>query len=149
MSFIAATSVWFTGVGTPHRAPQRTTEPLTKSISVTEPFSRLCSIDALKSAGNPSPALTQGSRGSVIPRFVQLIKEGKPLTVTDPKMTRFMMSIDDAVDLVIYAYQHGNAGDVFVQKAPAATIETLALALKKLFDAPNPIQVIGTRLPIQ
>jgi UDP-N-acetylglucosamine 4,6-dehydratase len=85
------------------------------------------------------------SRGSVIPLFIQQIKEGVPLTVTDPNMTRFMMSIDDAVDLVLFAFQHGNPGDIFVQKAPAATIETLALALKKLFDAPNPIRVIGTR----
>lgn len=86
-----------------------------------------------------------GSRGSVIPLFIQQIKDGQPLTVTDPNMTRFMMSIDDAVDLVLFAYQHGNPGDIFVQKAPAATIETLALAVKKLFDAPNPIRVIGTR----
>jgi UDP-glucose 4-epimerase len=73
------------------------------------------------------------------------VKEGKALTVTDPKMTRFMMSIDDAVDLVLYAYEHGQQGDVFVQKAPAATIETLALAVKKVFNASNPIRVIGTR----
>jgi UDP-glucose 4-epimerase len=85
------------------------------------------------------------SRGSVIPLFIQQIKDGQPLTVTDPNMTRFMMSIDDAVDLVVFAYQHGNPGDIFVQKAPAATIETLALAMKKLFDAPNPVRVIGTR----
>jgi UDP-N-acetylglucosamine 4,6-dehydratase/5-epimerase len=85
------------------------------------------------------------SRGSVIPLFIQQTKDGQPLTVTDPNMTRFMMSIDDAVDLVLFAYQHGNPGDIFVQKAPAATIETLALAIKKLFDAPNPIRVIGTR----
>ncbi len=73
------------------------------------------------------------SRGSVIPLFVEQIKQGKPLTVTDPGMTRFMMTIDDAVDLVIYAFQHGEPGDLFVQKAPAATIETLALAMKKLY----------------
>jgi UDP-N-acetylglucosamine 4,6-dehydratase len=85
------------------------------------------------------------SRGSVIPIFIQQVKEGKPLTVTDPKMTRFLMSIDDAVDLVIYAYQNGRSGDIFVQKAPAATIETLALAVKKVFNARNPIRVIGTR----
>jgi UDP-N-acetylglucosamine 4,6-dehydratase/5-epimerase len=85
------------------------------------------------------------SRGSVIPLFIDQVKAGKPLTVTDPNMTRFMMSIDDAVDLVLFAYQHGAPGDIFVQKAPAATIETLALAVKKLFDAPNPIRVIGTR----
>ena len=85
------------------------------------------------------------SRGSVIPLFIQQVKDGQPITITDPNMTRFMMSIDDAVDLVVFAYQHGNPGDIFVQKAPAATIETLALAMKKLFDAPNPIRVIGTR----
>jgi UDP-glucose 4-epimerase len=85
------------------------------------------------------------SRGSVIPLFINQVKAGKPLTVTDPNMTRFMMSIDDAVDLVLFAYQNGAPGDIFVQKAPAATIETLALAVKKLFEAPNPIRIIGTR----
>ena len=85
------------------------------------------------------------SRGSVIPLFIQQVKDGQPLTVTDPHMTRFMMSIDDAVDLVLFAYQHGVPGDIFVRKAPAATIETLALAVKRLFGAPNPIRVIGTR----
>jgi UDP-glucose 4-epimerase len=85
------------------------------------------------------------SRGSVIPLFIEQVKAGKPLTITDPNMTRFMMSIDNAVDLVLFAYEHGTPGDIFVQKAPAATIETLALAVKKLFDAPNPIRVIGTR----
>jgi UDP-glucose 4-epimerase len=85
------------------------------------------------------------SRGSVIPLFIKQLKEGRPLTLTDPRMTRFMMSIDDAVDLVLYAYEHGNQGDIFVQKAPAATIETLAHAVKELFNAPNPVQVIGTR----
>ncbi|NUR55326.1 MAG: polysaccharide biosynthesis protein, partial [Acidobacteria bacterium] len=85
------------------------------------------------------------SRGSVIPLFIEQVKAGQPLTVTDPHMTRFMMSIDDAVDLVLFAYQHGEPGDIFVQKAPAATIETLALAVKTLFEAPNPIRVIGTR----
>ena len=85
------------------------------------------------------------SRGSVIPLFIELIKAGKPLTVTDPEMTRFMMSIDDAVDLVLYAFNHGKPGDMFVQKSPAATIETLAQALKKIFKADNPIKVIGTR----
>jgi len=85
------------------------------------------------------------SRGSVIPLFVEQIMAGQPLTVTDPNMTRFMMSIDDAVDLVLYAFEHGNPGDVFVQKAPAATIDTLARALKKLFDVDNEIRIIGTR----
>lgn len=85
------------------------------------------------------------SRGSVIPLFIELIKAGKPLTVTDPEMTRFMMSIDDAVDLVLYAFNHGKPGDMFVQKSPAATIETLALAIKKIFKAKNPVKAIGTR----
>jgi UDP-N-acetylglucosamine 4,6-dehydratase/5-epimerase len=85
------------------------------------------------------------SRGSVIPLFIEQIKAGKPITVTDPEMTRFMMSIDDAVDLVIYAYTHGRPGDIFVQKAPAATIHTLAGALKKILGAGNPVQIIGTR----
>jgi UDP-glucose 4-epimerase len=85
------------------------------------------------------------SRGSVIPLFAEQIKQGKPLTLTDPHMTRFMMSIDDALDLVVYAYEHGEPGDLFVQKAPAATIETLALAMKQVYGADNPIRVIGTR----
>jgi UDP-N-acetylglucosamine 4,6-dehydratase len=86
------------------------------------------------------------SRGSVIPLFVDLIKEGKPLTITDPNMTRFMMTLDDAVDLVLYAFEHGNNGDIFVQKAPAATIKTLAIALKELMELPEyPIHIIGTR----
>jgi UDP-N-acetylglucosamine 4,6-dehydratase len=85
------------------------------------------------------------SRGSIIPLFIRQIKDGAPLTVTDPKMTRFMMSIDDAVDLVLYAYGKARPGDIFVQKAPAATIEVLAKALKKIFKAPNPLKVIGTR----
>ena len=85
------------------------------------------------------------SRGSVIPLFIDLIKAGKPLTITDPTMTRFMMSIDDAVDLVVYAFQNGQPGDLFVQKAPAATIDVLAEALKRIFEADNPIEIIGTR----
>jgi len=85
------------------------------------------------------------SRGSVIPLFVDQIKAGKPLTITDPHMTRFMMSINDAVDLVLYAFQHGQPGDLFVQKAPAATIETLAQAMLAVFEASNPIRIIGTR----
>ncbi|CRL64487.1 MULTISPECIES: polysaccharide biosynthesis protein [Proteus] len=86
------------------------------------------------------------SRGSVIPLFVDLMGEGKAITITDPNMTRFMMTLEDAVDLVLYAFQNGNNGDIFVQKAPAATIETLAIALKELFNAPeHPINIIGTR----
>jgi len=86
-----------------------------------------------------------GSRGSVIPLFISQILSGQPLTITDPHMTRFMMSIDDAVDLVIYAFKCGEAGDIFVKKAEAATIETLGRALKTLFNADNEIRIIGTR----
>jgi UDP-N-acetylglucosamine 4,6-dehydratase len=85
------------------------------------------------------------SRGSVIPLFIDQIIGGQPLTITDPNMTRFMMSIDDAVDLVLYAFEHGEPGDMFVQKAPAATIGTLAEALKRIFGADNPIHYLGTR----
>lgn len=85
------------------------------------------------------------SRGSVIPLFLKQIQEGNPLTLTDPNMTRFMMTIDDAVDLVLYAFENGNPGDIFVQKAPAATIQTLAEAMLHLFDADNEIKTIGTR----
>jgi len=86
-----------------------------------------------------------GSRGSVIPFFISQILSGSPITVTDPNMTRFMMSIDDALDLVVYAFQNGKPGDIFVQKAPAATIETLANALKRIFNTNNEIRIIGTR----
>lgn len=86
------------------------------------------------------------SRGSVIPLFAEQINSGKPITVTDPNMTRFMMTLDDAVDLVLYAFQHGNPGEIFVQKAPASTIETLARALTGLLGKPDhPIDIIGTR----
>ena len=86
------------------------------------------------------------SRGSVIPLFVDQIRAGQTLTITDPAMTRFMMTLDDAVDLVLYAFEHGNSGDIFVQKAPAATIETLTQALTGLMGVPNhEVRVIGTR----
>jgi len=85
------------------------------------------------------------SRGSVIPLFVQQIKSGLPLTITDPNMSRFMMSMDDAVELVVYAFRNAKPGDLFVQKAPAVTIQTLAEAVKRVFNAANPIKVIGTR----
>lgn len=87
------------------------------------------------------------SRGSVIPLFVEQIKQNKPLTITDPNMTRFMMTLEDAVDLVLYAFEHGNNGDIFVQKAPAATIAVLAKALSRLLThSPHyPCNIIGTR----
>jgi UDP-glucose 4-epimerase len=85
------------------------------------------------------------SRGSIIPLFIDQIIKGKPLTITDPNMTRYLMSLEDAVDLVLYAFNNGEQGDLFVQKAPASTIETLAKALLKLFDSNNKINIIGTR----
>lgn len=85
------------------------------------------------------------SRGSVIPLFIEQIKEGRPLTVTEPKMTRFIMSLEEAVELVIFAFENAQAGDIMVQKAPACTIEVLTQAVKELFDADNEIKVIGIR----
>ncbi len=91
------------------------------------------------------------SRGSVIPLWVEQMEEGKPITITDPNMTRFMMTLDDAVDLVVYAFTHGHNGDLFVQKAPAATLSTLAEALKQTYAKVNPkygeteVKIIGTR----
>lgn len=85
------------------------------------------------------------SRGSVIPLFLNQIKEGNPITITDPMMTRFMMSLDEAVELVLFAFEYGNSGDLFVNKAPAGTIGDLAQALKELCNANNEIKIIGTR----
>ena len=86
------------------------------------------------------------SRGSVIPLFVEQVFAGNPITITDPTMTRFMMTLTDAVDLVLYAFEHGNNGDILVQKAPAATVEILAQAILRLMNRPDhPVQVIGTR----
>lgn len=85
------------------------------------------------------------SRGSVIPLFVSQIKSRQPITVTDPNMTRFLMSLEDSVDLVLYAFQHGQQGDIFVQKAPSSTVGDLAQALKELFSSDSPVRIIGTR----
>lgn len=85
------------------------------------------------------------SRGSVIPLFIEQIKAGLPLTVTEPNMTRFIMSLEEAVDLVLFAFEHAQSGDIFVQKAPATTIEVLAKAVKAIFHADNPIKIIGIR----
>jgi UDP-glucose 4-epimerase len=85
------------------------------------------------------------SRGSVIPLFINQIKKGEPLTITDPHMTRFLMSLHDAVDLVLFAFEHGQPGDLFVNKAPAATIGVLANAIKELANANNELRIIGTR----
>lgn len=85
------------------------------------------------------------TRGSVIPLFIEQMKAGKPLSITDPNMTRYMMTLESAVDLVLYAFENGINGDIFVQKSPASTIEILAQALLKLYKASNPIKIIGTR----
>ena len=85
------------------------------------------------------------SRGSVVPLFIEQIKAGKPLTVTDPNMTRFIMTLDEAVDLVLFAFEHGDSGDILVQKAPASTIGVLTQAVKELFQADNEVRVIGIR----
>lgn len=85
------------------------------------------------------------SRGSVIPLWIGQIKSGNPITITDPNMTRYMMTLDDAVDLVLYAFEHGNNGDLFVQKAPAATLEVLAESLKELYQTDTEVKIIGTR----
>jgi UDP-glucose 4-epimerase len=85
------------------------------------------------------------SRGSVIPLFVNQIKRKQPITITDPAMTRFMMTLENAVELVVYAFEHGKNGDIFVQKSPASTIADLAQALKELYNARQEIKVIGTR----
>jgi UDP-glucose 4-epimerase len=85
------------------------------------------------------------SRGSVIPLFVNQLKQGQEITITDPLMTRFLMSLDDSVDLVLYAFTHGQQGDIFVQKSPASTVEVLAQALKEVFQGNSPIRIIGTR----
>jgi UDP-N-acetylglucosamine 4,6-dehydratase/5-epimerase len=104
-----------------------------------------------RNSGSTTICLTRygnvmASRGSVIPLFVEQVRAGKPITVTDPNMTRFMMTLEDAVDLVLYVFENGNSGDIFVQKAPAATVETLACALTELLGAPDhPVNTIGTR----
>ena len=85
------------------------------------------------------------SRGSVIPLFISQLKAGLPVTVTDPKMTRFLMSLEESVDLVLHAYEHGNSGEIFVRKAPASTIETLFLALRDIFNSKSELHIIGVR----
>ncbi len=104
---------------------------------------RVQSIDAVYTATRYGNVMA--SRGSIIPLFIKQIKEGKPLTITNPEMTRFMMSLDDSVELVMFAFENGNPGDIFVQKSPAATIQILAEALIEMFNASNEINIIGER----
>lgn len=121
---------------------------MTKAIMEKLAISKARDSRVLKSGGVITATRygnVMASRGSIIPLFIKQIKEGKSLTITDPNMTRFMMSLEQSVELVLYAFQNANPGDIFVQKAPAATILTLAKALKNLFNADNPINIIGPR----
>jgi UDP-N-acetylglucosamine 4,6-dehydratase len=104
---------------------------------------RVQNVDAVYTATRYGNVMA--SRGSIIPLFIKQIKEGKPLTITNPEMSRFMMSLNDSVELVMYAFQNGNPGDIFVQKSPGATIQVLAEALQELFNASNEINIIGER----
>lgn len=105
--------------------------------------SRVKSIDAVYTSTRYGNVMC--SRGSIIPLFIKQIEEGNPLTITNPNMTRFMMSLEDSVELVLFAFKYGNPGDILVQKSPAATIEVLAEALKELFNSNNEINIIGER----
>lgn len=111
-----------------------------EKVAIAESRNLLNTIVCLTRYGN-----VMASRGSVIPLFINQIKNGLPLTITDPNMTRFLMSLNDAVDLVLFAFENGNQGDLFVNKAPAATIGDLAIAIKDLAKANNDINIIGTR----
>ena len=120
------------------------------AMGISKALMEKVAIAASRNADATTVCLTRygnvmASRGSVIPLFVNQIKAGKELTITDPKMTRFLMSLNEAVELVLFAFEHGNPGDLFVNKAPAGTIGDLAVALKDLFRADNPVKIIGTR----
>ncbi len=120
------------------------------AMGISKALMEKVAIAASRNTKNTTVCLTRygnvmASRGSVIPLFLKQIKEGQPLTITDPNMTRFLMSLEDAVDLVLFAFEHGNPGDLFVNKAPAGTIGDLAQALKELCNADNEIKIIGTR----
>lgn len=120
------------------------------AMGISKALMEKVAIAASRNAGKTTVCLTRygnvmASRGSVIPLFLNQIKSGKPLTVTDPNMTRFLMSLDDAVELVLFAFEHGNQGDLFVNKAPAARIGDLALAVKELTQSDVAIETIGTR----
>jgi UDP-glucose 4-epimerase len=120
------------------------------AMGISKALMEKVAIAASRNAGDTTVCLTRygnvmASRGSVIPLFINQIKSGNPLTLTDPQMTRFLMSLNDAVDLVLFAFEHGNPGDLFVNKAPAATIGDLAKAIKELAKTDNEIKIIGTR----
>jgi UDP-glucose 4-epimerase len=120
------------------------------AMGISKALMEKVAVAASRNLKNTTVCLTRygnvmASRGSVIPLFLQQIREGKELTITDPKMTRFLMSLEEAVKLVLFAFEHGNAGDLFVNKAPAGTIGDLAQAIKELCNSDTPIKIIGTR----
>lgn len=122
------------------------------AMGISKALMEKTAIAESRNVGDDGPVISitrygnvMASRGSVIPLFIKQMKEGKPITVTDPNMTRFMMSLDEAVDLVLYAFENGKQGDLFVQKSPASTVGDLATALKALFNSDSEIKVIGTR----
>ena len=122
------------------------------AMGISKALMEKVAIATARQLGNSKTKITitrygnvMASRGSVIPLFIKQIKDNKPLSITDPNMTRFIMSLENAVDLVLYAFKNCKQGDIFVQKSSAATIETLALALKEIFNAKNKINIIGTR----
>lgn len=120
------------------------------AMGISKALMEKVAIAAARNATETTVCLTRygnvmASRGSVIPLFVNQMKSGQPLTITDPNMTRFLMSLDEAVELVLFAFEHGNSGDLFVNKAPAGTIGDLAAALKQICKSDNEIKIIGTR----
>jgi UDP-glucose 4-epimerase len=120
------------------------------AMGISKALMEKVAVAASRNLENTTVCLTRygnvmASRGSVIPLFIQQIKEGKEITITDPNMTRFLMSLEEAVELVLFAFENGNAGDLFVNKAPAGTIGDLAQAIKELCNSDTPIKIIGTR----
>jgi len=120
------------------------------AMGISKALMEKVAVAAARNCNNTTVCLTRygnvmASRGSVIPLFLNQIKNGENLTITDPKMTRFLMSLDEAVELVLFAFENGNAGDLFVNKAPAGTIGDLAQALKEMFNVDNRLKIIGTR----
>jgi UDP-glucose 4-epimerase len=120
------------------------------AMGISKALMEKVAVAASRNANKTTVCLTRygnvmASRGSVIPLFIKQLQAGEPLTITDPKMTRFLMSLDEAVELVLFAFEHGNAGDLFVNKAPAGTIGDLAQALKQICKVDNEIKIIGTR----
>lgn len=120
------------------------------AMGISKAMMEKVAVAASRNLENTTVCLTRygnvmASRGSVIPLFLKQIKEGQPITITDPNMTRFLMSLDEAVELVLFAFENGKSGDLFVNKAPAGTIENLAIALKEMCGADNEIKIIGTR----